>query len=226
MAFGPIMKFDAKDKFDKLLRVEMAPIAREDLGALVSPGMQQASVSRYLNRRTAPVLDDEYEWYDRVRKNTNGITWGIWVEDQERKLVGVSALDDIKHEYIHQATSGSLIFDKSYWGKGIATSAHKARTWYSFWHLGLIRLTSEVIQCNIASLKALGHSGYFLHNVERNVEFIDGKLQHAVNLECLNPADGAWAQWWGKDRPTRLSRQARVITQDAMDWAEKNVTLL
>jgi RimJ/RimL family protein N-acetyltransferase len=226
MAFGPIMKFAVKDKSDKLLPVEMAPIAREDLVALVSPGMQQASVSRYLNRRTAPVLDDEYEWYDRVRKDTNGITWGIWVEDKARKLVGVSAFDNIKHEYIHQATSGSLIFDENYWEKGIATSAHKARTWYGFWQMGLVRLTSEVIQCNIASLKALGHSGYFVHNVERNVEFIDGKLQHAVNLECLNPADWAWAQWWGDDCPADISHEARKAARDAMDWAEKNVTLL
>jgi RimJ/RimL family protein N-acetyltransferase len=222
MAFGPIMQFTAKNN----LQVELAPIAKEDMGAFVSPGMQQASVSRYLSRWAAPVLEDEHEWYEKVRTQDNSAVWGIWViENGTRKLIGSSGLESIERLPIHQATSGSLIFDTSYWGKGIASSAHKARTWYGFQHMGLVRIKSAVIHGNVGSRTALERSGYIHHSVERNVEFIDGQLHHMDNLECLNPADWAWRQWWGNDRPTKRALAARTDTRATMDWAENNVTL-
>lgn len=223
MAFGPIMRFSAKDN----LQVELAPLAKENMAAFVSPGMQQASVFRYLGRQTAPVLEDEQEWYDKTRTETNTLVWGIWaIEEQGRKLIGSSSFDDIEHKYIRQATSGSLIFDLNYWGKGIASSAHKARTWYGFQHMGLVRIKSAVIHGNVGSRTALERSGYFFHSLERNVEFVDGSLHHMDNLECLNPADWAWRQWWGDDHPTETAAITRKLTLNTMDWAEKNVTLL
>lgn len=222
MAFGPIMRFSAKDN----LQVELAPIAKEDLAAFVSPGMQQAGVFRYLGRQTAPVLEDEHEWFEKVRTQNDSIVWGIWItEGRKKKLIGSSGLHSIERQHIFQATSGSLIFDPSYWGKGIASSAHKARTWYGFWYMGLVRIKSAVIHGNVGSRTALERSGYFFHSLERNVEFVDGRLHHMDNLECLNPADWAWRQWWGTDRPTTRAREARPNTQQTMDWAEKNVTL-
>lgn len=223
MAFGPIMRFTAKDE----LQVELAPIAKEDLSAFISPGVQQASIFRYLGRRTAPVLEDEHEWYEKIRKDEKGLNWGIWIEEAGKKrLVGISALDDIERENMRQATSGSLIFDQDCWGKGIASSAHKARTWYGFHHLGLVRIKSAVIRGNGGSRIALERSGYFFHSLERNVDFFDGHSRHMDNLECLNPAEWAWRQWWGVDRPTASARKARIATRQTMDWAEKNVTLI
>lgn len=226
MAFGPIMRFSAKDN----LQVELAPIAKEDVVAFVSPGMQQASVFRYLGRQAAPVLEDEHEWYDKIRKDTKDLNWGIWIvgegKKSKRRLVGISTLDAIEREHLPQATSGSLIFDRSLWGKGIASSAHRARTWYGFHHLGLVRIKSAVIRGNEGSRIALERSGYFLHSVERNIDFFDGHSRHMDNLECLNPADWAWRQWWGDDYPTETAAIARKLTLDTMDWAEKNVELL
>ena len=222
MAFGPIMQLKAGE-----LSIELAPINRDDLGEFVAPGMQQASITKYLGRRNAPVFEDEQEWFDRTRKEENSIVWGIYVHEKEsRRLIGNTALTHIEHDPLLQSTSGSMIFRKEYWGKGIASSIHRARTWYAFEQLGHIRIKSAVIQGNIASKKALEKVGYEHIYTERNTAFIDGRLRHQDNLAVINPSDRPWLQWWGDDTPSASALAARQRALEAMEWASKNVTLL
>lgn len=222
MAFGPIMQLKVGE-----LDIRLAPIAREEVGAFVSPGMQQASVTHYLSRQYAPVLEDEQDWFDKVRKANTQVVWGIWVKvGDEWKIIGSTSLFDIQRKHIHQAISGSLIFDKSYWGRGIASHIHKARTWYAFKHMGLHRITSAVLHGNPASSKALAKSGYAYVYTERNYKFSNGELRHEDCFECLNPKEDFWKQWWHGDRVPKKSLEARKISREAMEWAEKNVTLL
>lgn len=229
MSFGPIMQFKVGE-----LRIELAPLTRESMSEFVSleheGGIQRHSVHRYLGMSAAPVLEDEQAWYDKVREAKTSLVWGIWVvEGSERTLIGNSALTDIGQDghsgFIRQATSGSMIFRPEYWGKGIASAAHKARTWYAFKHLGLHRLKSAVIQANGGSRKALERTGYRLVYTERNEMYSDGQLLHLDCLECLNPLDLFWSQWWHGDRPSRTLREARAATLEAMAWAEQNVEL-
>lgn len=222
MAFGPIMELSVGT-----LQIELAPIKREDLVVFVSPGLQQASVSKYLSRHVAPTLEDEQEWYDKTRADSTSLVWGIWVvEDSHRTLIGTTGLHEIKNGHILEAVSGSMIVDTAYWRRGIASAIHKARTWYAFQEMGLTCIKSDVIQGNAASLRALEASGYYVTHVERNTAFVDGKLRHLDHLLCINPAEWAWRQWWGGDRPTKASRDARKRTQTAISWStENNVTL-
>jgi RimJ/RimL family protein N-acetyltransferase len=208
------------------LNIELAPLTKESLEAFVTPGLQQASITRYLSRQTAPVMEDELEWFDKVRANRDALTWGIWViQGDERTLIGNTTLMDIERKHIHQATSGSMIFDRAYWRKGIASHIHKARTWYAFQHMGLHRIMSAVIQGNEASRKALEKSGYRLVYVERNTQFVDGGLRHQDNLAVLNPLPVFWEQWWHGDEPDAEAIEARRVTDEVMKWAEENVEL-
>lgn len=223
MAFGPVMQLTVGE-----LSIELAPLTKETMSEFVA-GMQQASVTKYLARHTAPTLEDEVEWFDKTRADRTNLIWGIWVvTDKERILIGNTALEDITKTDagIHHATSGSMIFRKEYWGKGIASAIHMARTWYGFQHMGLDRIMSAVIQGNVASLKALQKSGYDLVYVERNTVFVDGKMRHQDNLDCLNPDSARWAKWWNGDRPTSRSRAARLRTDAAMKWASQHVKLV
>lgn len=229
MAFGPIMRLKVGE-----FNIELAPLARESMSEFVNlthgGGMQRYSVTRYLGRQIAPVLEDETEWFDKVRKDTTSIVWGIWMIDGDnRTLIGNSSLNGIGEDghsgFIRQTTSGSMIFRPEYWGKGIASAAHKARTWYAFQHLGLHRIKSAVIQGNGGSSKALGRSGYTYVYTERNETFVDGELRHLDCFECLNPLDLFWKQWWHGDRPPQASLNARKLTLDTLKWAEENVEL-
>lgn len=220
MAFGPIMRMAVND-----LEIELAPLQKDVMGQFVQPGMQQHSITKYLSGG-AHVIEDEDEWYESVRKDSKKIVWGIWVVDEgSRMIIGTTALEGITHEHTHQATSGSMIFRKEYWGRGIASRIHMARTWYAFQEMGLDRIMSAVIHGNIVSRKALEKSGYDLVYVERNTSFSEGALRHQDNLECLNPSDAFWSRWWHGDRPTKRAVAARKRTIAALQWASENVTL-
>ncbi len=220
MAFGPIMRMKVGE-----LDIELAPLNREVVGDFVSPGMQQFSVTRYLGRRTAPVLEDEQEWFADVRAKKDSLLWGIWDASGERTLIGTISLDQIGEDYLLQASNGLQIFRPEYWGEGIATAAHKALVFYAFEQLGLYRIKSAAYQPNVGSRLSLERAGFSLVYTERNAEFIDGTLVHMDKLECLNPSSAFWARWWGGDRPTKRMLEARARTVAALQWARQNVTL-
>ena len=221
MAFGPMMKLIT----DRGLSVELAPFARDNLNVFVE-GFARGTVTQYLSAHRAQTIETEQAWYDEMIKNKTSLNWGIWaVDGDKRQLIGNTALTEITKDHVHYATSGIVIADKKYWGQGIASACHRARTWYAFENLGLHRIKSAVIHGNAASWRALEKCGYELVYTERNEEFVNGKLRHMDCLECLNPADWAWRQWWGDDRPPRKSLEARKRAQAAVDWARQNVTL-
>lgn len=233
MAFGPIIRFSVGE-----LNVELAPLTKEAMSEFVNlehgGGLQRRSVTRYMGMDSAPVAEDEQEWFEKTRTAKDTLIWGIWLvdgkgEEQTRTLIGNSALVDIDADghskLIRQATSGSMIFRPEFWSKGIASAAHKARSWYAFQHMGLHRIKSAVIQDNVGSRKALERSGYTFVYTERNEQYGNGAFQHLDCLECLNPLDLFWSQWWFGDRATKVSREARKRTLEAIEWAAENVEL-
>lgn len=215
------------------MTIELAPLTRDSVGEFVNyehgGGLQRHSVTRFLDLRMAPVLEDEYEWFDRVRAAKTCVVWGIWhIENAERILIGVTSLDDIGEDgisLIRQATSSSLIFRPDYWGKGIASAAHKARTWYAFQQLGLHCIKSSTVRGNKGSSKALSRSGYVYTYTERNSHFVDGAMHHLRHYECVNPFDMFWSQWWYGEEAPSSAVEARQLAREAMSWAERNVTL-
>lgn len=228
MALGQWMKMTTETG----LRVELGPFNRDDVAQYVD-GMQRLDVMKYFGGTgTAPTISGEQEWYDGTVKRHNEICWGIWVvEDGERRLVGATNIKNIgphadTQRNMTQAVTGILIANPAYWGKGIASVTHKARTWYAFRQYGLVRLKSAVAQPNVASRSALEKVGYTQVYVERNMLFVDGRYIHYGNLECLNPDEWSWKLWWGDDRPSRKAVEARAKTLEALQWAEENVELL
>lgn len=227
MAFGPWMRMAT----DTGLRVELGPFERDDVSQYVE-GMQHLDVMKYFGGSgSAFTVNLEQEWYDAAAKKADELYWGIWVWTGDgRRLVGATSIKDIgphasTQRNITQAVTGILIADRDYWGRGIASAAHRARTWYAFRQYGLIRLKSAVAQPNTASRRAIEKVGYSQVYVERNMLFVDGHYVHYDNFECLNPDDWAWRLWWGDDRPTRKSLDARKQTEAALAWAEAHVEL-
>mgnify|MGYP000961944109 CR=1 FL=1 len=227
MAFGPWMKMTLETG----LCVELGPFDREDVAQYVD-GMQRLDVMKYFGGTGAAfTLSSEQEWYDGIAKKSSEIYWGIWVDDGSgRRLVGATSIKDIgaqadTQRNMTQASTGILIANPTYWGRGVASAAHRARTWYAFRQYGLVRLKSAVAQPNTASRRALEKVGYIQTYVERNMLFVDGQYIHYDNFECLNPDEWAWRLWWGDDRPTRKSLEARKLTQTVLEWADEHVQL-
>lgn len=208
--------------------IKLGPFNKDEAQMLIKDGGAGLhSVSRYTATNRALTFEDEEEWYEKTRTREDAWTWGIWdTNSKQPKLIGTSSLFALEEYPVRQATSGAMIVNKEYWGKGIASAIHKARTWYAFNQLNLIRIKSDVLLPNIGSRRALEKGGYFRHSIERNSVFVDGKMVHMEKLECLNPSKLAWSIWWHGDEPTPEAVQAREVTIATLKWADENVKLL
>ena len=135
MAFGPMMTITTKQG----LELELAPFARDELRPFVK-GFARGTVTQYFAEHRAQTLETEQAWYDKTIADKESIVWGIWAKDGEtRRLIGGTSLVNITKKHVHTATSGIIIVDKNYWGKGVASASHHARTWYAFENLGPAR---------------------------------------------------------------------------------------
>lgn len=133
MAFGPMMTVTTK----RGLELELAPFARDELRPFVD-GFAHGTVTQYFAEHRAQTLETEQAWYDKTIADKESIVWGIWAKDGETwRLIGGTSLVNITRKHVHTATSGIIIVDKHYWGKGVASASHHARTWYAFENLGL-----------------------------------------------------------------------------------------
>lgn len=220
--FGPIMTFELENG----LKVKMAPIEQADMAMCISEGgLQSLEVTRYLSLRSAPTLLDEHEWYEKVRKDPGCLAWGIFViEGAEQKLVGTSSYGYVEGRLLRTATSGVCIFNTDYWGKGLASACHKARTYFAFCEDAVVCIRSEVVTANNASDKALRSVGYTPVFVERNFALHRGKVVHSRCYQAINPLDRFWNQWWGDDRPPNKMLVARDKSLAAIAWAKQNVS--
>lgn len=111
-------------------------------------------------------LEDADWWLNFVAENegTNGIFRKVLVDGKVAGNITVERLPDIRKN------DGEIgyVFDKTYWGKGIATEATKMICETAFSELSLIRLTGQVYEPNISSRKVLEKNGFILEGVLKN----------------------------------------------------------
>lgn len=219
--FGPIMRFGVGD-----LIIEMAPLRREDMPLFITDGgMQSHEVTRYLGRQLAPTEQCEYDWFDQVRGKEDTYLWGIYVVDgEERTLIGNTSLNGITREVMSYASTGCLIFNRQYWGKGIASHCHRVRTWYGCTQLNLVQLRSAAYDLNQGSQKALMSVGYVPLFTERNFGFVEGQFLSATSFGLINPLETHWNLWWHGDLVPEEFAAARTKSQQALRWVEDNVS--
>lgn len=224
--FGPIMRVSTRTE----LKIELAPLTREDMPEFVkNGGMQSYEVIKFLGRSNAPVLEDEYEWFEKTRADKDDVIWGIYVIDgNTRILIGNTGLHDVngdKYSPCKSATSGFMIFRPEFWGQGIAGACHRARTMYAFDVLGLVVIRSGVIFQNEASRRAVESVGYVVHHTDRMPSLNQGEPRENYALQCINPDKYVWGYWWRSIKPTKKWRDARIKTIAALEWAREHVEL-
>ncbi len=220
MAYGPRMQFMVGEH-----TVLMRPYREEEAERLLV-GMQSWDVIKTLGLYSGQTLQDEAEFLERCRTNKDNIVWAITIvtEDVPDGLpIGTSGLDLLPGK--GAGVSGSVIYDRSWWRKGIATHTHKARTFFAFEKLGLLELRSAYMQGNIASARALRSSGYEeTGGFELRGKCIDGVWQPVIHLLNVNPSEGAWSYAWGGMEPPPHLHAGRKRCMDALTWAREHIS--
>ena len=142
-------------------------------------------VQRYTTASHAVTPEGEIEWWEKTSKDPGTFLWAI-VPDGSNEPVGNTGLHGI-HPLWGSCTSGIVIVDKNYWGKGIAYRCHLARTWYAVNTLNRTTIQSSVRTKNVASLKALLKVGYQVTGTLHRDVFREGKYIDTYVLSWVNP---------------------------------------
>lgn len=176
--FGMTMVVEHKDQ-----KVTLRPFCKEDL-VEVAKGFSSMEVHRYTMQTFSQTLENEQEWYDGMRKSKEDVAWAI-VPQGSDVPVGITGLHRI--DIFGSCTSGIVIWDKSWWGKGVASCSHLARTLFAADQLNRYTIQSGARVPNQGSFKALQAVGYHLVGVEPRTGYRDGSFMDSYRLVWLNP---------------------------------------
>ncbi|HXF49507.1 MAG TPA: GNAT family protein [Verrucomicrobiae bacterium] len=134
----------------------------------------------------------EEEWFDRMANNPNEIILGI--ETLDGKLIGNMALVHINAKD-RTASTGALIGEKKYWGKGYGTDAKMTLLNYAFNTLNLRKINSSVYAFNKRSLQYNLKCGYKVEGVRKKQIFRNGKYHDEILIAVFKED---WLPIWKK----------------------------
>ena len=134
----------------------------------------------------------EREWLqDLARKHELEIVLTI---EAGGKPIGTMGIHGINWKD-RTATTGALIGEKSYWGKGYGTDAKMALLDYAFNSLGLRKIMSRVCEFNKRSLAYSLHCGYQVEGRLRRQHFVNGRYWDEIILGLFK---SQWLPHWEK----------------------------
>jgi RimJ/RimL family protein N-acetyltransferase len=169
--YGPVIQ-------GKLVRLR--PPKPEEVAAIAA-WFEDLDVVRFLEVRNPPSLELEKEFLDRVARDPNAVWWAV--EHDGRLVGGTSILQiDWKNGY---GTTGTVIGDKTAWGKGLARELMQLRAEYAFTQLPLRKLKSGYLDGNEASARAQKAAGYREVGRWQKDHFVDGKWVDHILTEVL-----------------------------------------
>ncbi len=187
--YGPVIK-------GKLVRLR--PPKPEDAGEMLT-WFEDMEVTRFLNLHHPPSMEMEKEWLEKVARDPDSV---VWVIEFEGRAIGTTGLHLINWKYGF-ATTGTVIGDKSLWGKGLGGELMQLRTRYAFTQLPLRKLKSGYFEGNAASAKAQAAAGYREAGRYRADVFVDGRWRDHVMTEVLRDE---WAKGQVKPQANRKPR--------------------
>ena len=154
---------------------------RPDDAEVMATWFEDLETSRFLRLRNPPSVEMEKEWLEKGAKDPNSV---VWVVEADGLVVGTTAIRDIdwKNGF---GTTGTLIGDRSMWGKGIGRESMQLRARYAFTQLPLHKLKSSYFDGNVASGRAQAAAGYREIGRYRADRYVDGQWVDEVVTEML-----------------------------------------
>jgi RimJ/RimL family protein N-acetyltransferase len=184
--YGPVIQ-------GKLVRLRPP---KPDDAPLMIGWFEDLEVTRFLLLRHPPSIDEEKEWLDKMARDSDSV---IWVIEHEGRAVGTTGIHliDWKNGW---GTTGTVIGDKSVWGKGLGGELMQLRARYAFMQLPLRKLKSAYLDGNEASARAQAAAGYKEVGRHRADRFVDGRWVDEIITEVRRED---WAKGQTKPRAKR-----------------------
>jgi RimJ/RimL family protein N-acetyltransferase len=175
--------------FMKGPRVEMRPVLKSDV-PLLTKWINDPDVRMFLKSYLPMSDDDEVTWVESLssRKPTN-ICFMLVVNGV---TIGTMGLHNIRFKD-GVATTGALIGEKEYWGKGFGSEAKMLLLNYAFNTLNLRKICSNVIAFNTRSHKYSLKCGYNEEGRRKRQYYQDGRYWDEIQLAVFKRN---WLPYW------------------------------
>jgi len=199
-----------------IMRPAQLPADAEELARL----LQDPVVLDFVSLDHSPTANEELEHFEKVGQDKS-FHWMIAVRTQDgtESLVGVSGLH--VSEYFGESrrlSSGILLANRAWWGRGVASATHRLRTWHAFNVQGAFAINSCFIEGNDGSGRALAGVGYTQVGRNERSHLVNGQWRDEVLLTCYNPA-ALPVMWPDGDVPEYILKAVEK-TKQALEWAK------
>ena len=154
--------------------------------------MNDPEVRQFLNRYLPLDYLEEERYFDSITKKPNDLHLAI--ETLEGVCIGFMGLHNIRWND-RRASTGAVIGEKKYWGRGFGTDAKMALLKSAFHTLNLRKIDSSVMAFNERSLKYSLKCGYKIEGRRREQFYVDGKYWDEVLLTVFRED---WEKVWKK----------------------------
>ncbi len=176
-------------------KTNLRPVSREDIPKLLV-WINNPEVRQFVSSVIPTTQKFEEDWVDGLCKDKNNIV--LVIETKEGVVIGLMGLHRI--DWVDRvATTGALIGENEYWGRGFGGDAKMALLDYAFNTLNLHRINSDVIAFNERSLNYSLRCGYQIEGRKREAIFRHGKYWDRIELGVLR---SEWLPIWEKYKET------------------------
>ena len=172
-------------------KVVLRPFSRGDISTLTR-WINDPEIREFVAAVLPQTEKQEEEWFNKLGSSDKDIALGI--ETKEGVLVGSMGIHGINWKD-RICTTGALIGEKDYWGKGYGTDAKMVLLDYIFNTLNLHKVCSSVIAFNKRSLHYSLHCGYKIEGRRRRHMFRNGRYWTIIELGLFKEE---WLPIWTK----------------------------
>ena len=205
-----------------LVNVSLGAMQREYI-PLLMPGVNDPEVTKGVLVTPPVTLEEEYMWYDGLAKRKNEVVYAILLHERDAEGV-MTGYRYIGHTGLHRirypdgtATTGSLIIDKTCFGKGYGTEAKLLLLATGFHDLGLRKVNSSIKVFNGNSHGHLLACGYREIGRRKRQHLHEGWLVDEILFDVFSEDFGPIWQAYKKTStlPRLTAQQRKLVESDA-----------
>ncbi len=176
-------------------KVILRPFTKNDIPTLTR-WINDPEVRQFLIATFPTSEEKEEEWIKSLGSDDKNIVLAI--ETKEGVLIGSMGIHRISWKD-GVCTTGALLGEKDYWGKGYGTDAKMALLDYIFNTLNLRKVCSDVYTFNKRSLQYSLHCGYKIEGTRKKHIFKKGKYWDLIELGLFKED---WLPIWRQYKKT------------------------
>ena len=180
-------------------RIILRPLLKRDIPQLLQ-WINDTEITQYLMAHLPITEAQEEKWFESLStRSDTDVVFAITTLDG--KLIGNMGIRAINWKD-RTASTGALIGDKDYWGKGYGTEAKMLILNYAFNTLNLRKITSSVLAFNKRSHAYLKKCGYAEEGTRKRQFFVRGRYVDEILLAVFKKD---WQPIWQEYKKEYLS---------------------